>query len=88
MKKFNSLALHVPRWNMYNFFCLISLVAFFSCKKTTAEPNTPPPDSTQTNLPDTSYRVKTIRTYNYDATGTQITDSSFFVWTYDNYLRV
>jgi len=74
---------------------LICATLFFlsvSCKKSSELTNTPPvaTDTVKTPVinPDTSTLLKTSMTYNYDATGSVITDSFLTQWKYDDQRRL
>jgi len=73
-------------------FCIFLLMLSVSCKKSSDQPNIPPPvtDTTKAPVvkPDTSTLLKSMLGYYYDATGTTVTDSSLIVWKYDDHRRI
>ncbi len=72
---------------------LIFTIAISSCNKNNNTPAAPPTNpvdtiaNPSTNSPDTAYLRKTEVDYDYDATGTNITDSTMAFWTYDSKRR-
>ena len=72
--------------------CITLVILCVSCKKSNEHINTPPVVIDTVKSPvikvDTSTLLKSSWTYNYDASGTVVTDSSLTQWKYDDQRRV
>ena len=72
--------------------CMTLIILSVSCKKYNQQVNTAPAITDTSKPPvnnvDTSTLLKSSMTYNYDASGTVVTDSSLTQWRYDDQRRV